>query len=251
MNTASPESILPDEAQVVGAGDPSSATKTQDTSESQASSTAGRSVMPSGVSSTATGNAGGGGTDAGGSAAGKGSANSGGSAAAAGDAAGSGGASTGHGTAASSGTQSAGNGGATSTAASAPVGGAGRAAGAPQPQQTGSGGAPQGGTSVKTEDAGVAQAQDAGSVSTAKLDQCNADLAKCIIDSPLNYDGCLRKSSDDGCPLPDAGTSDSTVLDENGNPISQVCQAELAKCIMRMPTPTNALECTEAARKCK
>jgi hypothetical protein len=91
----------------------------------------------------------------------------------------------------------------------------------------------------------------AAGASAGQLDACSARLAACLQDAPLNYDGCLRSNQERGCPAPDAGTMPSTVLDENGNPISQVCQAELAKCIMMLPTPEHALECTEKARTCK
>ena len=97
-------------------------------------------------------------------------------------------------------------------------------------------------------------AEDASAPQTtpAMQQQCDAELSKCLIADPLGYDVCLRKNAERGCPEPEtSGTTTTPVLDENGNPISQVCQAELAKCIMRLPTPENAAECTETARKCK
>ena len=101
------------------------------------------------------------------------------------------------------------------------------------------------------DDAGTPQTPTQAPGSTAKQDKCHSDLALCLLDSPLNYDGCLRMAANNGCPMPDAGAPPSTVLDDNGNPISQVCQAELAKCIMKLPTPENALACTEKAKACK
>jgi len=109
---------------------------------------------------------------------------------------------------------------------------------------------------IDPDDAGASQTppRDAdGGVSSGKRQECDADLAACLIADPLGFDVCLRKNAEQGCPEAETtGTTTTTpVLDQDGNPISQVCQAELAKCIMRLPTPENAAECTEVARKCK
>ena len=113
-------------------------------------------------------------------------------------------------------------------------------------------------TVLSDEDAGTpapnnAPAADAGAISPAMRQKCDADLSSCLLADPLGYDTCLRKNAQAGCPPSETqGASTTTpVLDEHGNPISQVCQAELAKCIMRLPTPENAAECTDTARKCK
>jgi hypothetical protein len=82
--------------------------------------------------------------------------------------------------------------------------------------------------------------------------ECSNELAGCLLENPLNYAECLRINADHGCPEPDAGTATtSPVTTEDGKPLSQACQAELANCIMRNPTPSHANECTEMARKCK
>jgi hypothetical protein len=82
---------------------------------------------------------------------------------------------------------------------------------------------------------------------------CSADLANCLLRDPLAYAECLRMNQDNGCPEPDAGIPPNTahVTTEDGKPLSQACQAELANCIARLPTPENATSCTEKARKCK
>jgi hypothetical protein len=100
-------------------------------------------------------------------------------------------------------------------------------------------------------DAGVPDPPDA-SHRTPSDTECSAELASCLLQNPLNYAECLRENADHGCPEPDAGTSATTpVTGPDGKPISTACQAELANCIMRNPTPANAEECTETARKCK
>lgn len=107
-------------------------------------------------------------------------------------------------------------------------------AGAPNPP------VPQGGA-----DAGDRTRSDA---------ECSADLANCLLKNPLNYAECLRANADNGCPEPDAGAGTGTtspVTGEDGKPLSMACQAELANCIARNPTPANAEECTATARKCK
>lgn len=83
--------------------------------------------------------------------------------------------------------------------------------------------------------------------------QCSADLANCLLRDPLAYAECLRTNQDNGCPEPDAGVpvATSPVMTEDGKPLSQACQAELANCIARLPTPENSASCTEKARKCK
>jgi hypothetical protein len=120
-------------------------------------------------------------------------------------------------------------------------------AGAPR---SGAAGHPSGVSGATSTVPALPQPSAAGAPA-GQLDACSIRLAACLQDAPLNYDGCLRSNQERGCPPPDAGVMPSTVLDENGNPISQVCQAELAKCIMMMPTPEHALECTEKARTCK
>lgn len=88
---------------------------------------------------------------------------------------------------------------------------------------------------------------------TPKEAECSADLANCLLRDPLAYAECLRTNQDNGCPEPDAGVPPTTspVTTEDGKPLSQACQAELANCIARLPTAENAASCTEKARKCK
>lgn len=150
-------------------------------------------------------------------------------------------------------TGSAGSGGAGSAAMASAAGTGGNPSSQPDSRDPDAGTAQDAGDSSPT-DAATPAPSDAGAVSPDRLDECSADLAQCLLDDPLDYDGCLRANADQGCPPPDAGTPPATttpVLDEDGNPISQVCQAELAKCIMREPTPDNSRVCTEMARKCK
>ena len=105
-----------------------------------------------------------------------------------------------------------------------------------------------------SDDAGSQGPADAGVSATASADevQCSADLASCLLLDPLGYAACLRMQEEQGCPTTDAGVATSSpVTTEAGQPLSQACQAELASCIMRLPTPENAASCTEKARKCK
>lgn len=108
-----------------------------------------------------------------------------------------------------------------------------------------------GSTGRLDDDAGAAPNQAGSSAPPVQLDQCNADLAACLIAMPLSYAECLRTNSEHGCAPPVTMTPPSTVLDATGQPISQVCQAELATCLTRLPTPEGTASCTEMARKCK
>lgn len=100
-------------------------------------------------------------------------------------------------------------------------------------------------------DAGSSQPSPDGTTPPSDS-ECSQDLANCLLEDPLSYAKCLRINADHGCPEPDAGiTTTSPVTTQDGKPLSQACQAELANCIARNPTPQNAGECTEKAQKCK
>lgn len=115
----------------------------------------------------------------------------------------------------------------------------------------GSGAAAPGATA--TPDSSAADLADGGGLSNtqpAGETPCAAELASCLLRDPLGYAECLRMNAEHDCPEPDAGmAASSAITSETGEPLSQVCQAELASCIMRSPADADA--CTEQARTCK
>lgn len=103
----------------------------------------------------------------------------------------------------------------------------------------------------------AAPMHDAGTGSTTRATapneaRCAAELANCLLSHPLGYAECLRANADYNCPESGAHIpTASPVTTEDGKPLSQACQAELADCIVQLPTPENAASCTEKARKCE